>query len=296
LYPFRVAFYARLGYGDAGVAVQWQVPPRALPDAPERRQVVLLDAADERAAAHALYGRWAATQTGQLERTQRVWAELCTQPDRALVGYRAPDGDLEGYALVTYRPDLPRASRYLEVDELVWTTTAARRGLYAWLASLGDQWDQLLIRSLPSHRLGDWLAEPRLPLDAAPSWGLWAPAATQLMGPMFRLLDVETALKRRRTADAAPVTIGLDVADRQLPGNAGRWTLAIEGGRIAVARTGSAPATLRLDIATLSRLYIGALSPSAGVAAGLIECDRPDVLVTLDAALALPEPWTFDRF
>ncbi len=297
LYPFRVPFYERLGYGDAGVAVQWQVPPRVLPDAPERLHVELLDSAEARGEAHALYGRWARGQTGQLERSPRVWSELCTQPDRALVGYRAPGGALEGYAFLTYRPDLPRANRYVEVDELVWTSPASRRALHAWLGSLGDQWDQLLIRSLPAHRLSDWLSEPRLPHDAAPLWGLWAPAATVLMGPMFRLLDVVAAWRQRHTVEGAAFAVVLEVEDAQLPENAGHWTLSLEGGRASVARSGgSAQVTLRLDVSTLSRLFIGALSASAGVVAGLIDCDRPDLLAPLDAALALPEPWTFDRF
>jgi hypothetical protein len=54
--------------------------------------------------------------------------------------------------------------------------------------------------------------------------------------------------------------------------------------------------TLRLGISALSRIYIGVLPPSAAVAAGLAETDRPERLPALDAALRLPEPWTFDRF
>ncbi|HET7321022.1 MAG TPA: sterol carrier protein domain-containing protein, partial [Longimicrobiaceae bacterium] len=57
-----------------------------------------------------------------------------------------------------------------------------------------------------------------------------------------------------------------------------------------------ADVTLRLGISALSRLFIGSLAPSDAVAAGLAEADRPERLPHLDAALRLPEPWTFDRF
>jgi predicted acetyltransferase len=34
LYPFRVTFYERLGYGLAGEVLQYQLPPESLPDDP----------------------------------------------------------------------------------------------------------------------------------------------------------------------------------------------------------------------------------------------------------------------
>lgn len=296
LYPFRVGFYHRLGYGNAGIVEQWQVPASSLPDSPERMRVELLEDDAARAQALALYGEWARAQNGQLERTPRMWSYVLSQADRALVGYRAADGALTGYAVVAYRTDLKRRDRFLEVEELVWTTQSSRRGLLAWLGSLGDQWEQVLLRALPAHRLQDWLREPRLPADTAPPWQLWSPAATLLMGPMFRLLDVAGAWEHRSIAGMAGVSTVFEITDAHLPENAGRWLLTLEGGRASLVRDGSAHATIRLDIATFSRLYIGALSPGAAFAAGLLECDRPDLLPALDAALALPEPWLFDRF
>jgi predicted acetyltransferase len=281
----------------AGQVLQYQLPPSVLPASDERLRVELLDTDAARAEALSLYGRWARGQTGQLQRGERIWANLTTPPERALVGYRGGDGMLEGYALVLYRTDLPRPQRYLEVDELVWTTPQARRGLYGWLASLGDQWQQILVRALPSQRFGDWVSDPRLPFGAAPQWGLWDPAATLLMGTMFRLLDVRAAWERRRVTETPTLSVAVDVTDPQLPENSGHWRLALGAGRVAVEQVkGKADLTLSLDISTLSRLFISSLAPTAALQAELLECDRPERLPALDAALALPEPWTFDRF
>jgi predicted acetyltransferase len=295
LYPFRVSFYQKLGYGQAGVAEQFLIPPDGLPDSQERLRIELLDQEASQREALELYQRWAVTQTGQLQRNERLWAELCTVQDRALVGYRAEGGALEGYALVIYRTDLPRPRRYLEVDEMVWTSGASRRGLYAWLASLNDQWERILIRELPSQRLGDWIREPRLPPDSAPPWRLYAAGATLLFGPMFRIVNLESAWQQRRVADAKAVAIGFDVVDEQIEENRGKWRLTFEHGRVAIDQK-AAQANIRLNVSTLSRLYIGSLSPRAALAAGLLECDRPEVLDPLGQLLALPEPWTFDRF
>jgi predicted acetyltransferase len=300
LYPFRTSFYKKLGYGPAGEVLAFQVAPGAIPDSAERLKVTLLESETERAEARALYGSWARGQTGQLERTAGMWREILEpseSPARSLVGYRAAGGALEGYAAVVYRTNLPRPQRYLEVDEIVWTSMAARRGLYGWLASLGDQWQQILMRALPSQLLGDWILEPRLPFGSAPQWGLWEPAATLLFGPMFRLLNLPAAWGQRRIPDAPPISVGLEVTDGQIQENRGQWRLVLANGLAALDRNSSkAMATLRLDISTLSRLYIGSLSPSEGMQAQLIECDRPEVLSALDAALDLPEPWMFDRF
>lgn len=296
LYPFRISFYQKLGYGHAGSALQYQVPPAALPDSPERTQVELLDDDHGRREALELYQRWARTQTGQLERGERLWTLLCTAPDRALVGYRTRAGVLEGYALVVYRTDLPRGQRYLEVDELVWTSPASERGLYGWLGSLGDQWEQVLLRALPSQHLGDWIREPRLPHAAAPNWGLWAPAATLMMGPMFRMLDLRGAWEQRSVVETPPFAVALNLADEQIDENKGRWRLDFDGGRVTIDQQSHADLEIGLNVSTLSRLFIGSLTPRAGLDAGLLECSRPELLDQLGDALALPEPWTFDRF
>lgn len=299
LYPFRTSFYRDLGFGQAGDVLQYQVPPGALHDSAARdsddsARVELVEDAAGRDAVLELYNRWAATQTGQLVRGQRVWEHLCTAPGRVLVTC----GD--GYALVTYRTDLPPERRYLDVDELVWTTPAARRTLHGWLASLGDQWQQLLLRALPSHRLGDWLSEPRLPRGSAPGWSLWEPAATLLAGPMFRLIDVQAAWALRSVVPSPPALLKLELTDAQIEDNAGSWTLVVEDGRVQFERTpaqsrGSVP-VLRTDVSTLSRMYIGAVTATAAVNAGLAACDRPELLAPIDHALTLAEPWTFDRF
>jgi predicted acetyltransferase len=296
LYPFRVSFYQKLGYGQAGEVLQYQVPPQNLPDSPERTKVELLENEAARDEALELFSDWVRGQNGQLERPPRLWRELVGEHDRCLAGYRGADGRLEGYALLVYRTDLPRAERYVEVDELVATTPAARRGLYAWLASLSDQWQQVLLRALPSERLGEAIREPRLPPGSAPLWRLWAPAAVLLHGTMFRLLDLKAAWQQRAVATGSDLTVKLEVEDVQLPSNTGSLTLGLRDGRTTVEASGRPQFTLRLNISTLSRLYISSLLPTAALHAGLLECDRPELLPALDAALASTEPRTFDRF
>jgi predicted acetyltransferase len=304
LYPFRVSFYQKLGYGNAGEAVQHLLTPDSLPDSAQREHVEIADSETTRAEVLSFYNRWVEGQTGQMARTERVFTSVVSVKDRALFAYRGAGGagGVEGYAIVTYRTDLPRRDRFLEVEEIVWGTPAARRGLLAWLSSMGDQWDQIMIRTLPSQRLVDVIREPRMPPGAAPLWLLWSPAATIMMGPMFRLIDIEKAWTRRRIKQDVSTPVLLDVRD-DMSSNAGVWKLTLDGGATAIERVDDASAMamkdaplISLDVSTLSRLYIGSLTATAAHDADLLRCDRADVLTELDGALDLPDAWTFDRF
>ena len=123
-----------------------------LPDSEERRRVELLETEAERGEALELYQRWIRKQTGQLERTPGMWTRMFDVQDHVVAGYRTANGELQGYVFALYRNDLPVRERYLEIDEIVWVTEAARRALFAWIASLADQWQQVVLRALPSHR------------------------------------------------------------------------------------------------------------------------------------------------
>lgn len=300
LYPFRVTFYERLGYGLAGEVFQYQLPPESLPDDPEERGRVAQVLGDEdRAALRSVYDRWIRTQSGQMERVERSWNATWESPMLAPVVYRGPGGEPEGYAIVRYRPDLPVAARFAEVEERAWLTERAQRGIYAWLSSLGDQHRQLVYRAHPEEDFGERVQEPRLPLGGAPNWGIWFPSASLLVGPMFRLLDVPGALALRTAPEDVALSATLEVRDEDLPENQGPWRLRVEGGRMHAERApGGATGgpVLRLPVRTLSRIFVGAVTPSQAVATGHAAIDDAPALEMLDRAFRVPRPWTFERF
>lgn len=299
LFPFRASYYEQLGYGLAGEVHQYQIPPGVMPDAREERlRVRLVESEAEMAAMRLVYDQGARQQTGQIERTERSWRNVWDGDDHAAVVYWGESGEPEGYAIVRYRADLPLTQRFLEVEERIWLTLGAQRGLYAWLSSMGDQWRELVYRAHPEEGFGDRLSEPRLPLLSAPSWGLWFPSATLLRGPMFRLLDVPAALEQRTVVGDPGLSLVLEVEDEQVPENRGPWHLRMEDGRMAVEpyRGGPTDAYLTTAVDTLSRIFIGALAPRQAIAGGLATIDRREVVPRLDTALHVPRPWTFDRF
>jgi predicted acetyltransferase len=301
LFPFRAAFYESLGYGLAGEAHQYQVPPMLLPDDKEERlRVRLVDGPEDEAAMRAVYREAAQRlQTGQLDRNERAWTKSWRRDDLAAVLYWGESGEAEGYAIVRYRADLPVDRRFIEVEERVWLTLGAQRGIYGWMSTLGDQWREIVYRAHPEEHFGDRLNEPRLPLLSAPSWGLWFPSATLLRGPMFRILDVREALERRNLVVVnQELTFKLDVIDMQVAENRGPWRVHMDQGRMEVEPYTGGPvdAEIRLPIDTLSRIFIGAVPLFQVQANGEAMVDRPEVISVIDRAFLVPKPWTFDRF
>lgn len=298
LYPFRVGYYEGLGYGLAGEAHQYVLPPAALPDDPEgRRRMRDVRTEEDRARLRDLYARGVRLENGQVERTEASWRHVLEGDDRAALLYVGSSGDPEGYVLVRYRADVPLPERYLDVEERMWLTPAARSAIYGWLSSMGDQWPRLAYRAHPDERFGDVVTEPRLPVGSASGWNLWFPAATLLHGPMFRLLEVPEALRTRNFEPAPEFTLRLEVDDAQIPENRGPWRVRLADGRAEVDEdAGAADATLSLPVRVLSRIYIGALTPSEALTEGLARIDRPESVPALDAAFRTPRPWTFERF
>ncbi len=298
LYPFRTSFYRKLGYGLAGEIQQYRVPPAALEDDPGRARVSVVATDEDRAALGAIYDRWAPRQTGQMARPPRAWEQVWQKGTRHAVLHREEDGTPSGYALFHYANDPAKGARAVEIEEIVWLGRPARTALYGWIASLADQWDQVVYRAHPDEGFPEHLSETRFATNEGPRWHYWFPAATTMYGPMFRLLDLPGAWRSRRVRSGPALRVALEVHDPLITANSGEWLLRLEDGGVEV-EPGAADAVdlrLRLGIEALSRIYIGAITPGLAVRSGIAHADNDGGLNQFDKLLRLPRPWTFERF
>ena len=103
-------------------------------------------------------------------------------------------GKIEGYAPGLLAEQAPLGRRVLRVQELMASTTRARRGLIAWLAALADEFSAIEV-SLPSD--GSWLPFLRDPLPAVRSYFQQEPAGFVGWGCMGRITHLERALAAR---------------------------------------------------------------------------------------------------
>lgn len=266
LHASEGVIYGRFGYGAAtfGKAVHVDRLRAKLRDGAAGNGVVrFVTPAEAAERIPALYNGIDRKRPGFLARPGVWWP---AKFDRLLGrdhGYRVavhsgPDGD-DGFVIYqtidTRNPQAPDQGAILDIRELHAGTPQAWVGLWRFLLSV-DLVSAVTGRFRPvDEPLAELLTDPR------------AVSTTEVIDDLWvRLVDVPTALAAREYGAADPVVI--DVLDRQLPANDGRYVVGPDG-----AERTSAAAELRLDVATLSSLYLG-----AGLMSSLALAGRVDVL------------------
>ncbi|WP_306208760.1 GNAT family N-acetyltransferase [Actinoplanes sp. RD1] len=173
---------------------------------------------------------------------------------------KGPDGEVHLQDLVAADPET-----CLTLWRFVLSLDLVRRVTYG-MAALDDP---LLHLVDEPRRLGAELAD-----------ALW-----------IRVVDVPAALSARRYS--APLDVVLDVTDRLLDANQGRWRLTVaEDGTATCTRTG-APADVACDVLDLGATYLGGVSLAALAAAGRVRELTPGALRRTAVAFAwhrLPQP------
>lgn len=295
--------YGRYGFGPATWVTDWEIDvPRAALDGryagpdPADGTVELVGPAEVRTAGPALHERVRAQTPGAISRTSDWWDRTTGAMVLPSFGYKEPffvvhrnaAGGIDGMA--AYRVDDPYWPNKLPncSAEVVWqlaATPAADAALWRYLLSL--DW-VVLLKS--GHRPPDdilplLLGDPRA-----------ARAETYADFMWLRLLDVPVALSAR---GYAPLTADLVLDVRDGAGLAG-GTFRLETAPGAAPRCSPAPTAapdLTLDIAALSRLYLGDESAVRLGALGLLAEHRPGATTALDHLFRTPRrPWCPEVF
>ena len=191
------------------------------------------------------------------------------------------DGTTEGYALYrmqsSWEAGVPTGK--LSVIEAMGATPQATAEVWRYLLDM-DWISTVNAGLLPvDHPLWFLLAEPRRMLYRAGD-GLWV-----------RLVEVGAALSARAYGTDEPLV--LDVLDSFCPWNEGRWKLA--GGQ--AARTDD-EADLRVEVADLGSVYLGAFRWAELERAGRVEALGDGALELADRVFATssPAPWCPEIF
>ncbi|OXM54275.1 GNAT family N-acetyltransferase [Amycolatopsis alba] len=250
LHASEGVIYGRFGYGAAtfckGVFVE---RPRAqVRDGVGRDgEVRFVTPAEAVRRVSSLYKRFEGTRPGSVSRPEQWWPGFFDRLVTGNDGYRVavhsgPDGD-DGF--VVYRTidardrKAPERGAILEIRELEAATPRAWAGLWRFLLSV-DLVSAIAGRGRPMDEpIAELLTDPRAVNTTEVIDDLWV-----------RLVDVLAALRARTYGTAEPVV--LEVSDKQLPDNNGRYAVGTSG----VERTTAEP-ELRLDVSTLSSLYLG---------------------------------------
>ncbi len=229
LYPFRVDFYARLGFGLAGELHRYRFPPEGLPLFPGMERVERISSSgEELPGIHEALGPLC---HGHVVRSARRW-EAVLQNAPIAFGIRRPawgtgggggPAAWSGYLLGRVARLSGGRGHAFRIAELLVEDGDAYRAALGWLAAQRDAWREVTYDARPGERFEQVLANPRLP-GTGSTRELWFQSATVLRGPMVRILDVPGVLGRLGASEGT----GLALVDPELPENTGRWRVGAE--------------------------------------------------------------------
>lgn len=298
LFASESVIYGRYGYGPAADQYSFTFHRgdgalRPLATAGQAAPTLrLADPKEAVAAMKAVYETVRPTRPGMLTRHDGWWEAHVTDPEFMREGSSPQRSVIAedqsgpvGYALYAVKPDWGRdgmPAQVLMLGDLFWTSPAACAALWADMLSRDLVGEVRTRLRPPDDPIQYMLLDPRRARTKV-SDGLWV-----------RIVDLPTALQRRRYACAVDVVI--EVTDRMLPANEGRWRLQAggpgEGGKPTCERT-TAPADVVLPVSALGAAYLGGTRLGGLAAAGQISEQRSEAVTELSTAMWWdPAPWS----
>jgi predicted acetyltransferase len=285
LWASESPIYGRFGYGPAIPTLELEAHrahvrltvPASVED------VTLVDTATARRALPPIREAVRRERPGLLSRSDAWWDTLLDDDpvaERDGAGQRChalvPG---RGYALYRIAPSwtdgVPDGT--VRVRELHATDPAAAAALWAFVTDL-DLTSRIVAGARPVDDPVLHMIEDTARLTVTQGWPLY-----------LRLLDLPAALTARHYATDGRLV--LEVTDAHLPGNAGRWELAVEGSLASCRRSDREPA-LSLDTRELATVVLGGVRVAQLAAAGRIVVHEVEAVGHLDRMLATPlAPW-----
>jgi predicted acetyltransferase len=279
LYAMETAIYGRYGYGSAAPRIRFQageladvagadaLPIRFERSSPSHEDFV-------RAVHQRMTRPGTIVEPGptMMAALLRDWPSNLEDNERSILALVEDEAGPAAYAHFRRKMDEggTSPSARMKVENFSAATTASGRRLLGTLRELDLIAEVTVAAVAPDDPLLTLSKDIRV-LNATLLDALW-----------LRILDLPTALTSRRYA--ADADLVLEVADDRLPGNAGRWRLAIADDVAEVTRT-EAPADVVLTIQDLSAAYLGTEHIRRAAAAGTIAESTSGAARALNAAM-----------
>ncbi|MDZ8083411.1 MAG: GNAT family N-acetyltransferase [Nostoc sp. DcaGUA01] len=245
LYPAVQTLYRKVGYEQAGSWYIWEVATNAIglreqplpmqPVVPINHQVF-----------HELYQQQARLTHGYLDRYPAIWQGLIQADEKETVyAYFIGTKDQpEGYIIFTQQRT--QDGEIIFVKDWVLRTVAATQTFWSFLASHRSQIQRVRWKSSAIDTLTLVLPEQTAKIWSQFRW-------------MLRIVDVVKALEMRGYPSGIQAELHLDIQDKLLDANNGKFILSVANGRGEVTKGGKGE--LQLDVRELAPLYTSLFAP-----------------------------------
>jgi predicted acetyltransferase len=292
LYPFRQAFYGRLGYAATSTYRRMHLCPASVPWTLGLGARPATGA--DRDAMKTCWKEAAARHSGMLERSERLWEARWTDERSTWLVVEGAAG-VEGFLSWTVQQREPHAATTLVVRELVASTDSGMRSLWGLIGeqrgqvaeahvdiALDHPFEQALVDA-DGGRFGDAHVEHAL--------------GEVVAGPMLRILDVARALEARGYAAEGFLALSVGAQDFQLSVRDGKGE--VTSGNVRSQREAPDRARIHVTPVALAALAFGAFGACPATHAarlGWLEAKGDRSLALADALFALPAYFSPDAF
>jgi predicted acetyltransferase len=277
LYPFRVDFYRTMGYGVAELREEHRFAAAELPRSEEARRVRVGTVA-ELDMLLGVYQRFRRHRNGLLDRDGAAWMKILLFRGLPFVAIHEGAAGAEGYLFYRLVQDRPLlTTQRLQVEELVWTTDAAWRGLWGFVRDLEDQVDSVSYMPREPDGIGAYLRNP-IPADAPTFGRIYGRTAERGPGLMVKILD-PIRVARGRAYGSGAGSLQLRLTD-PLDGREIAFGLRVADGQGTTGPPADTGEQLRTDLATWTELQCGTVTVAQairnGAAEGRLDAERWD--------------------
>lgn len=255
LYPFRPDFYAQMGFGYGTPTNHYRLLPASFPKGPRAHLRAM--GPDDAEVLLACHNRYATQTHGLFLRGPELMARFVGAPDRRTIAY-VDGGEVQGYIMFQFQKGATFLDNSLEVVELIWEHPTALAELCAFLHVQADQVARVIL-NLQDDQLHQLVRDPR-----NGSGNLYPQVAhessAQGVGIMYRLLDTGAFFRAvsGHSFGGETLTLAIAVRDDFLPENDGEVIVRFDQGRPHVDPSAAPEARLRIGVAHLSSLVMGA--------------------------------------
>ncbi|MFT4412340.1 enhanced intracellular survival protein Eis [Fredinandcohnia humi] len=270
LYPFRLDFYKKMGFGYGTKMNQYKIKPSSFPKYLGEKKLQFLT---ENHTKHILdcYNRYASTQHGMMLRTEIEADSFFKNPNLLYVGYVEEDKVL-GYLSFTFKKESETNFSFndLHVKEFIYENVEAKNQLFSFLHSQFDQINRVVI-----HTQDEYFHFPlQNPTNGTnhllPS--VYHEIECSGLGLMYRVVDVAGFFKVLKGHNFNNVTsrIKFVIQDSFVNENSGPIMVNFTDGIASVVDNSDYEFVVSIDISDFSSLVMGVVTAKALFQNGLL--------------------------
>lgn len=297
LYPFRLEFYKKMGFGIGSKMNQYRIQPTSLPSGSSKSHLRYLTNEDQ-SLLKACHQRFVAETHGMFAKTDMELNGMFGNSNLRIIGYEQGN-EIKGYLTFTFRrvTEDNFLKQNLHVIEIIYEHREVLSELLTFLQSQADQVDRIVVNTQDDyfHHL---LSDPRNGTDRIiPS--VFHESNTSGIGLMYRVTNVRGFLEdlSHRNFGGQTIRLKLTISDSFDHKNNMSFHVNFVNGSLIFDSSTEYDVEMKLDISDFSSMIMGVVPFKSLYKYGLIEVSDPMYIDVLDMLFKSNEkPICMSRF